>query len=297
MIKKSLIAALVFLLLHALFSRITHLGNSQHIWQDNFNKAQRYIYSRDTTLNVIVGSSLSNRLVMDSLPGFYNLALQGQNIYDGLAIIFRKGHIPPKVFIEMNITLGRENKSFTGSLFSPLLYNMRKVLPSLRDEYQPVGQLGKIMMNMISSIQPDSKLLKSPPVPPEVFERMLEIRTEEYSQAPSDEVLHERQGVLRNYVSTLEERGAEVIFFEMPVNERISNLARPCAIREAFLEIFPPDRYRYISMPDCKDYITRDGEHLGPSEALAYTCFLKSEIESIDRESHPASVNDLAQKK
>ncbi|HLZ16795.1 MAG TPA: hypothetical protein VKQ08_07135 [Cyclobacteriaceae bacterium] len=47
------------------------LHSSQHQWQDNLIKAQEYIYGeRDTTGDIIVGSSLSCRLAMDSLPSF-----------------------------------------------------------------------------------------------------------------------------------------------------------------------------------------------------------------------------------
>lgn len=278
MIKKSLITALVLLGLHALFVHITHIGNSQHIWQDNINKAQRFIYNTDTSLSVIVGSSLSNRLIMDSLQGFYNLSLQGQNIYDGLAIILKKHQVPKKIYLEMNIILGVENRNFTGSLFSPIQYNIRKIFPSLRDEYQPVGQFSKIVMNSIDKIHPGSKLLKSPPVSENVFKQLMELKIREYSQIPDDATIQERKAILKKYVQSLENEGAKVVFFEMPVNEELVNLPRACIVRKIFFETFPEEKYRYIPVPDCKNYKTRDGEHLGPEEALVYTCYFKSLI-------------------
>jgi hypothetical protein len=282
MIKKSLFAALMYLILHALVVNFTGIGNSQHIWQDNINKAQRYIYSKDTLMNVIVGSSLSNRLIMDSLPGLYNLSLQGQNVYDGLAIILRKEQLPKTIYLEMNIVLGNENKTFTSSLFSPVLYNLRKYFPSLRDEYQPVGQLGKVVMNSVSKIKPDSKLLKSPPVSEEVFDKIINLKSEEYSIVPDEEVLENRRAILKEYVLALGNRGTEVIFFEMPVNEKLAKLSRPCKIRETFNSTFSPEKYKYIPLPDCKDYRTRDGEHLSPEEALLYTCYFRSMITAKD---------------
>lgn len=269
--------ALVFLVLHALFVRITHISNSQHIWQENINNAQRYLYN-DSTTNVIVGSSLSNRLIMDSLPGIYNLSLQGQNIYDGLAVIFQKKSMPDRVFIEMNIVLGVENQTFTRSLFSPITYTIRKYFPSLRNEYQPVGQLGKIAMNAIEKIQPESKLLKSVPVSPEMFEKTISLRIRDYSVTPDSLVINARKATLKKYVSELESKGATVVFFEMPVNERLSNLSMPCCIRQAFYSTFPPDKYTYISMPDCSEYHTRDGEHLSSEEAVRYTAYFKTQI-------------------
>lgn len=282
MIKKSLFAALVFLCLHALFVHFTHIGNSQHIWQDNINKAQRFIYDKDTSLSVIVGSSLSNRLVMDSLPGFYNLSLQGQNIYDGLAIIFKKDQMPKKIYLEMNIILGVENKNFTGSLFSPILFNIRNIFPSLRDEYQPVGQFSKIVMNSIDKIHPGSKLLKSPPVSENVFDQLMELKIQEYSQIPDEVTIQDRKAILKKYVESLENEGAKVVFFEMPVNEKLSKLPKACIVREIFYETFPEEKYKYIPLPDYKNYKTRDGEHLGYEEAVMYTCYFKSEIGKVN---------------
>ncbi len=236
------------------------------------------MYSRDSSLSVIIGSSLSNRLIMDSLPGIYNLSLQGQNIYDGLAIIFKKKEIPKTVYLEMNIIMGVENKSFTGSMFSPILYNIRKIFPSLRVEYQPVGQFSKIVMNSIEKIRPGSKLLKSPPVSDDVFNQVLALRIEEYSIKPDEKTIEDRKAILRNYVTALENKGTKIIFFEMPIHEKLINLPLPSTIREIFHETFPEGRYEYIKTPDCKNYKTRDGEHLGSEEALTYTCYFKSEI-------------------
>lgn len=278
MIKKTLISALIFLILHALFVNITQISNSQNQWQENIVKAQHFIYTDNDIKNIIVGSSLSNRLLMDSLKGFYNLSLLGQNIYDGLYILTKKNKIPNYIYLEMNIVLGKENNSFKSSLYSPILYNVRRIIPSLRDEYQPVGQISSIMMSLLNKIQPNSKLLQTPTINSNIFNKLLDIKINEYSKIPDEKVLIDRFSVIKRYVTELEKKGAQVIFFEMPVNEKLCNLPMASIIREYFYKTFPIDKYKYIPSPDCKSYITRDGIHLGPEEAIKYTRYFKAHL-------------------
>ncbi len=141
MIKKSI---LTFLILFVIYSVVVttkpSIGASQHQWQRNVIKAQKFLFNEtDTIKNVIVGSSLSSRLVVDNLPGFYNLSFDGLCIYDGLKIIRNKKALPQNVFIETNVLLRDESKDFTDALFSPILYFLTKHLIALRADKQPIG--------------------------------------------------------------------------------------------------------------------------------------------------------------
>jgi hypothetical protein len=282
MIKKTFIAAIIFFALHALFVRILPISNSQHQWQDNIVKAQHFIYSKDTIQNIIIGSSLSNRLIMDSLPDYYNFSLQGQSIYEGLHILSKLDRIPPKIYIEMNIILGKENEDFVSSLYSPILYTARKLLPSLKDEYQPVGQIGKLMINFLSKINPNSSLLQKPSISGDLFNMMLQHKIDQYSTVPDKELLNNRFSIIQKYVNELEKRGSKVIFFEMPLNEKLYTLVTPVMIREYFYKTFPFEKYNYIKISDYNGYVTRDGIHLEPEEALRYTLYFKSQLKDLN---------------
>ena len=83
MIKKTII---VFIVLFGVYTFIILLNPSisatQHQWQDNVVRAEKYIYDEsDTINNLIVGSSLSLLIRNDSLRHFYNLAFAAQSFY------------------------------------------------------------------------------------------------------------------------------------------------------------------------------------------------------------------------
>ena len=75
------------------------MGVLTHQWQDNVNKAQQYVYekSRDT---VMVGTSLSSRIIADSIPMVTSLSFGGCSVEDGLMIILYKGYTPKFILIE-----------------------------------------------------------------------------------------------------------------------------------------------------------------------------------------------------
>jgi len=158
MIKKALIAALVFLLLHAILFRGSRRHPeyaAQNQWQANIIKAQTLLYHEgDPIQNVIVGSSLAFRLVNSNLPGFYNLSFGGLSINDGLNTLTHAGTLPKNVFVEMNMPLREESAGFASALYSPILYNCRRVFPSLRAENQPAGIFRRILEQIKSSKPP-----------------------------------------------------------------------------------------------------------------------------------------------
>ena len=136
---------MILLLLHALFVYVKPISSTQYAWQGNTIKAQQFIYG-EPGKNIIVGSSLSNRLVMDSLQGMINLSFSGQGIFDGLSVLNNNNAMPGTVYIETNIMSTKENENFTSYINSPILNPLKRAIPSLRDEYQPVGILGEIII-------------------------------------------------------------------------------------------------------------------------------------------------------
>lgn len=136
MIKKTLISAFLMLLVYSfLIMRLApHLQLSQHHWQENRVRAQNFIYDEsDSVHSVIVGTSFSFRMVMDSLKGYYSLSFGGQNGFDGLEILVHKNRLPENVFIETYGVISPGKKEFAASLFNPILFYARKYIPALRE--------------------------------------------------------------------------------------------------------------------------------------------------------------------
>src|SRR5258706_16224197 len=118
MIRKSLVVCLVFFFAFS-FSLLLlkrEKENGQYQYQENVIKGQRYLYDAETPENVVIGTSLSNRLLTDSLKNLYSLSLAGLNVFDGLHIVLAKKDIPKNIYIEFNYFFKPQNKQFS-SLF------------------------------------------------------------------------------------------------------------------------------------------------------------------------------------
>ena len=175
---------------------------SQHQWQDNIIKAQNFVYSNtDSFNNILIGSSLSCLLVMDSLPKTYNLAFGGQSIFDGLSVLNHTNRIPKNIFIEMNFPLRLENENFTSSINSPLSYYPKKIFSSLREEKQPLGILGmqinhritEPLLGRIKSFFYSNKLPEGGKREKEnnMFNKLLQLQIATYVKVPDKQLLKE----------------------------------------------------------------------------------------------------------
>ena len=281
MIKKSLFIAIVLIFLHAGFVLLKPINNSQNQWQENIIKTQQFLYGKDDSIKyIIVGSSLSDRLVMDSLRGVYNLSLVGLGVYDGLNILIHKKISPRIIFIEMNMIIRDESSNFSSSIFIPILYDIRKYFPSFREEYQPIGQLYKVYLKFEKKKNTSINFLvnKNNSERNTFLKKLIQNQKQECSIKPKKDFMDKRFSKLKKYVTILEMKGVQIVFFEMPINKELYDLALARNIREYFFITFPPNKYHYINSPDCKDYLTSDGMHLPPDEALRYTSYLNKQI-------------------
>jgi hypothetical protein len=279
MIKRSLFVAALLLLLHAVVVRVAPAHKPiifQHQWQRNLIKAQRYVYGADGNAhNVIIGSSLSERLVTEKLPNTYNLAFTGLGLFDGLTVILRSKQVPRNVYVEMNLVLRGEDKQFKASLSQPILSRLRNWLPSLRDENEPVSLTMRFLNRLGIRL-----VVQHTPEDANLFTKLLAIQLANFSKTPEKALIKEQFGLLKNGVSELEKRGASVIFFEMPTNEKLSDLPQIRTIRESFYATFPPADYHYIARPQSERFVTTDGVHLTEEEAIRYTDYFKSQMMS-----------------
>jgi hypothetical protein len=288
MIKKTLITTLIAFIAYSAFVAFfapKWWFASQHQWQDNIIKAQKFIYDdQDSYDNIIVGSSISCRLVMDSLPNTYNLSFSGQSIFDGLEVLRQKNKFPKNIFIEMNFVLRPENENFTSSLNSPILYYPKKILPSLREDKQPIAIIGeqlsfrftaKLIGKTKSILGITQKKVNNKKYNV-FFDKILKKEIENYSTLPVPLVLNQSFSNLEIYIKELKKKGVNIIFFEMPVDSRLNNLPGAKLIRKTFFEYFPKTRYHYVPIPDSIKYKTTDGIHLNKVDALRYTIYLRN---------------------
>jgi hypothetical protein len=284
MIKKTFLVTFILLLAYAAFIKWKpNMQASQHQWQDNIIKAQTFVYEKsDTNRNVIVGSSLSCRIIMDSLVGYTNLSLAGQSIFDGLNIVSHREKTPQKIFIETNIVLRGLDEDFNNSVFNPFFFPIRKYVPSLRDGRQPIALAGiratNIVSRVISKIKPTKNVAVNSNAnqnSDELFTKLLDDEVVYYSKLPKPEKLKQVFDLLKTEVEKLEKKGVKIVFFEMPIHKKLCNLPLANIVRENFQQYFPASRYSYMPTPDCSPYKTTDGIHFSKEDAVRYTVYFK----------------------
>jgi len=280
MILKTIITsgALLIIYLASLSVLVPNLKTQQHQWESNTIKAENFIYASKQYRSIIVGSSLANRIVTDSIDEFYNLAFSAKGIFDGLKILTESNQLPENVFIETNVILQPEDKEFTNSITNPIRYRFLKYAPGLRSGKQPIpsflappmaflisGTLYRIKLNLMPSYQTQKKKTEAG-----IFDVKLNKNIENASVKPDTARLSQALDLLSSYVNKLEKKGINVIFFEMPVHEKIYNLASPTQIRLAILNRFPSSEYKYITLPPGLNFKTTDGVHLDLGGAYQY---------------------------
>ncbi|PXV62795.1 hypothetical protein CLV62_11711 [Dysgonomonas alginatilytica] len=298
MVKKTLLSFFIIFIAYTIivtFVTDSHRFVSEHQWQDNQIKAQEYLYSdTDSVENIIVGSSLADRLIIGYLPNVYNLSMGGLGIFDGLQTLTRKGVYPQKIFIEMNKIDRKASVDFTTSLNNPVMTFLRKYFIPIRDGKQPMGFIAipygqKITAYGIYITQTILHSVAGKIVTREhhgieevdMLTRILPRLLEEESQMPNASDLEKDAQNLKYYVDILEKNNVTVVFFEMPIQHELCGLNKPTAIRNQFYRTFPRDKYQYIDMPDCSNYGTTDGLHLDGASAEKYTLFFKRQMDSL----------------
>lgn len=263
MVKKSLIVFILFTLLHVVICITDVPRASTHRWQENVILAQKFLYDDDNEV-CIVGTSLSAHIVQDSIPDVSILALSGCKIEDGLNIILNKQNKPKVVLIETNFFFDEGNQAIC-SIGEGFWAKLQSKMPSLQEQYKPVCILYGLIKRGVSA-EPEVQFAEGNK---ELLDKNVARLLEDDEEKDPEEFLV-RQGVMKSLIEKLEEHDVKVVFFEMPIDERLEHLKRYDQTREAMSTLFNRDRYLYLPSDDSK-YMTTDGIHLSGTGRIQYT--------------------------
>lgn len=275
MVKKAIVITVLLFAGYSVFlyffqDRIHRTGQDQY--SRNVVKAEEYLYEEGQEAKVVIlGTSMGSRIVMDSLPGdYFNLAMAGMGIFDGLSLLEKASRKPEVVLIEMNVVLRGQNEDLRKDLFHPVFYPLKAHIPALRKKYQPVA-VAKALLRDRSGSRQDVGLF----VPPKhIFDQEVANVMRNSAKEPSQITLSQRFRKLSQQIQTLRDDNVQVVFFEMPFYAKAQNLREPTLIRQEFHKYFPAARFKYIDLPS-DAYDTSDGIHLAPREATRYTLYLR----------------------
>jgi hypothetical protein len=273
MIRRAFLVFLILTIGYALFVEFVKVDRdtSQHQASGNRIKAEQFVFGTDDPdATVIVGSSLSFRIILDSLPaGTSNLGFGGLSIYDGLELIRRSGKHPARVLIEMNMLFKEPDHSFLDAVFAPGLYPLRREVPILREENQPTGVLVGWLKEQLRS-SPDAGTAGTDSMA--MSQTLFDTNMASFAVVPPDSVQDRYLDLLATEVAALEAQHIEVIFMEVPVSPEIT--ASPLAMRSrAMIEARFPD-HRFLRTDPNITWRTADGLHLEPHNAQRFSSWL-----------------------
>jgi len=268
------------------------INKYSNIPQKNIIAAQEYIYNNNKSKFVIVGSSLANGLDNKLLPeGCFNLSFAGQSAFDGLKIIKQSNSKPDVVFIETNSIDVPHSKSFINSLFMPVLYSLRNLMPALMEKNQPVCLINRIRLlklNLQKIFNPKdtidntadkkSDTAHTQNVQNRIKIKFLEIHTKNFNHPMRKEIIEKRKIALQQYKKYFKELGTKIILFEMPMHKLLLKSKRIVSIRRLVKDVFPSDNYVFFDAPASTKYSTTDGVHLDRKSISLYTLYLSDKI-------------------
>ncbi len=246
---------------------------AQTIEQRNVVKAEEFIYEEDQQADTIIaGSSMSSRLIIDSLPGnYYNLALEGMSPVDGIRLITVMNHPPRLLLIEANTLDRLPDKGFIAKIEKPFLSWVRKYTPFTRVKYQPVSVLKSLVRDTYVPA-PVAEPIDTAFITKIVQERLGVLA--DISQQTDDALKHSVK-IAETYIRGLRDKGTRIVFFEIPTDPRIRNTTYYCRIRELINATFA--NYEFVEFPP-EAYHTTDGIHLPRAESLRYTKHLRKHL-------------------
>jgi len=286
MVRKSLFVAFSLLVIYELVLRLTLVSwdSSQNDKSANIISAQNYMYNysaaeiaKDT---VILGTSVSRRLITDSLgKHFVNLSFNAWTVYDGLGVVKMKGKPPACLLIETNYVKSLVVQPELSGIMEPISYYSGRMLKSMQLANQPAGLLvgwGKSRMQSRIDAFKEKKRKDTG-----LYNLNIRQNIGIMNETTPDSILIRRFTALKRMFEEFQEEGTAIIFYEVPIDHKLQNTNSMVEVRKYFNIYFPKKEFRYVSLPKNDNYIYSDGVHLNKESALAYTLYLKTELNKL----------------
>lgn len=250
---------LFFLVLFVSYNAYLVMGDPpvnffQNQWQKNVKQAQEFIYNSNAK-KVIVGSSMAERMGVYSFPNdYYNLSFSGGSALTGLEIIKRSNTIPINIYIEVNTIFKYKDEEMIDSLFYPVWWRIKKIIPAFQEKNQPLNVFLSPLKNRFNRSHEQRLTEKRNE---KIFDAQIKRRVELDAQGIKG---YENELIsLKKLTEYFESMGARVYFFEMPIAIELANLKRSQQQRKIIKQNFSST---WLEFPDSHQYETTDGVHL-----------------------------------
>ena len=225
-------------------------------------------------------------------PSCYNLSTEGGSCLSSLEIIEKSGKIPEILLVEIN-SINRPNSiKVADYLFQPFIFELRKFLPALRNQNQPIlytahlfaiiadkisYELKKISKKVFGEVA-DENLLKQPSLPILNKDLIKQLRSDEINQSSDLSDTSEikiKMNVLVEDLNKLKKQGVKIVFYEMPTEEFFQKSLKSKYIRELANVVAEKNNFYKIPVDNNLIYKTIDVVHLEDESAKTYTEYIK----------------------
>lgn len=242
----------------------------------NHHRAQKYVLKAPEKIEVIAGSSMSDRLDERLLgTGRAKLTFPGGGPLTALEILDQADRVPAVLWFESNLIVRDADETLVKDATAAWRVALRDRSPAFTEAGRPsafgVGILRTAVGRacwMVPALAGAAPQDAGPPaLDPAVFEGMMKANRLHLSKKPDPAWLERRVELIGGHVDALERRGCKVVFYEMPAESSLKDLAEPAAIRAAMKARFPAGKYRWLDLSRDTPWQTTDGIHLTAPEA------------------------------
>jgi hypothetical protein len=279
MLKKIFLYTTLLLVVYGAVLRLlpSDIDTDQSQWGTNVIKARDYLLSSEEFENVIVGTSLSTRLVTDSLgEGFVNLSFSGSTIWDGLQLIEARKQKPKRVFLESTFLFKKTDGTLTDYVSKGFSAKLKATLPVFREKNQPVGVLKGLVTKALKGDRGgESYDSTAVMINPEILRIQSDYFEHQYTDENYEWIFTKK---LIWPLERLLNQGIEVVFYEMPLHPSFCESQVMSDIRWHIEGLAKREGVGFLKVNDCEAYQTNDGIHLVGHSGLKFTKWLKSQL-------------------
>lgn len=242
----------------------------------NYSIAEKYIYADHSPKIIIVGSSLSSRLIRDQFNNdIYNLSFTAGSVLTALNIIKESKRIPDTIFIESNVAHKELDNEMIKNLFTPIIWQLRGHIKSLQFTYQPIN----IILSAANSLYNKNKTEHSNEVPNKKLLQTSLSKFVKENNSPIGPAGKNNLTELKSVVNYFKSKGTHIVFFEMPVHPLLLSSRKYSELRSNLQAMFPDSVFYWVDRSDAEKYLTNDGIHLLHKSAYDYSVLLSGLIE------------------
>ncbi len=249
-----------FIALVILYSAFIHyaprpaVAAMQSQWEDNRFKLEQYQRLAVVPRVVVVGSSLSDRLMFEGDGGcVYNMALAGESALTGMGELVGSKNLPKMVLVEINVPQKQVNqdlidhsRSWIANL-SPIFYT----------ENIPINR----MYSYLSSLRKHDD--SHDVVSEAAFKSALAMQIKEFASNIPEPEFEREISSYKSMVSQLESKGVKVALFDIPIQPVLEDSKLADQIRGRFRKAFPTNKLiSYRALSKGVSIRTHDGIHM-----------------------------------